>query len=59
MYSNNPHTLDELKHSICKTITSVEVSELKLVSNNILKRPEVCLRAKGGILSIYGDGEFF
>jgi hypothetical protein len=47
VYSNNPHILDELKH-IFEPITSVKVSELKLVSNNILKRPEVCLRAERG-----------
>jgi hypothetical protein len=32
VYSNNPHTLDELKQSIHEIITTVEVSELKLVS---------------------------
>jgi hypothetical protein len=47
VYSNNPHTLDELKQSICETITSVEVSELKLVSNNLVKGLEACLRAEG------------
>jgi inhibitor of nuclear factor kappa-B kinase subunit alpha len=47
LYSNNPHTLVELKQSIRETISSVEVSELKLVSNNIFERLEVCLRAEG------------
>jgi hypothetical protein len=42
VYSNNPHTLVKLKQSIRKTISSIEVSELKLVSNNIFKRLEVC-----------------
>jgi hypothetical protein len=46
-YSNNPHTLVELKQNIRETISSIEVSELKLVSNNIFKRLEVCLRAVG------------
>jgi hypothetical protein len=32
VYSNNPHTMDELKN-ICEIITSIKVSELKLVSN--------------------------
>jgi hypothetical protein len=32
VYSNNPRTLVELKQSIRETISSVEVSELKLVS---------------------------
>jgi hypothetical protein len=45
MYSNNPHTLIELKQSIRETISSIEVSELKLVSNNIFKRREAYLRA--------------
>jgi hypothetical protein len=47
MYSNNPYTMVELKQSIRETIPSIEVSELKLVSNNICKRLEVCLRAEG------------
>jgi hypothetical protein len=34
VYSNNPHTLVELQQSIRETISSIEVSELKLVSNN-------------------------
>jgi inhibitor of nuclear factor kappa-B kinase subunit alpha len=46
-YSNNPHTLVELKQSIRETISSIEVSEPKLVSNNIFKRLEACLRAEG------------
>jgi hypothetical protein len=45
VYSNNPHTLDELKQSIRETITSIEASDLKLVSNNLFKTPEACLRA--------------
>jgi hypothetical protein len=47
VYSNNPHTLVELKQRIRETITSIEVSELKLVSNNIFKTLEACLRAEG------------
>jgi inhibitor of nuclear factor kappa-B kinase subunit alpha len=47
VYSNNLHTLVELKQSILETISSIEVSELKLVSNNISKRFEACLRAEG------------
>jgi hypothetical protein len=47
VYSNNPHTLAERKQSIRETISSIEVSELKLVSNNIFKRLEACLRAEG------------
>jgi inhibitor of nuclear factor kappa-B kinase subunit alpha len=47
VYSNNTHKLVELKQSICETISSIEVNELKLVSNNIFKRLEACLRAEG------------
>jgi inhibitor of nuclear factor kappa-B kinase subunit alpha len=52
VYSNNPHTLVELKQSIRDTISSIEVSELKLVSNNIFKRLEACLRAEGRHLEL-------
>jgi hypothetical protein len=45
VYSNNHHTLDELKQSIRETSTSIEASEVKLVSNNIFKRLEAFLRA--------------
>jgi hypothetical protein len=48
VHANNPHTLVELKQSIRETISSIEVSELKLVSDNIFKRTEACLRAEGG-----------
>jgi hypothetical protein len=47
VYSNNPHTFAELQQSIRETISSIEVSELKLVSNNMFKRLEACLRAEG------------
>jgi inhibitor of nuclear factor kappa-B kinase subunit alpha len=47
VYSNKPHTLVELKQSIRETISSIKVSEMKLVSNNICKSLEACLRAEG------------
>jgi hypothetical protein len=47
VYSNNPHTLEKLKQKIHETVASIEVNELKLVSNNLFKRLEVCLRAEG------------
>jgi hypothetical protein len=59
VYSNNPHTLVELKQNSRETISSIEGSELKLVSNNVFKRLEACLRAVGRLLSIYCDGESF
>jgi inhibitor of nuclear factor kappa-B kinase subunit alpha len=46
VYSSNPYTLVERKQSIRETISSIEVSELKLVSNNVFKRLEACLRAE-------------
>jgi hypothetical protein len=54
----NPHTLVELKQNICETISSIEVSELKLVSiySRDLKR---VYEQKGDILSIYCDVESF
>jgi hypothetical protein len=32
MYSNNPHTQDELRHNIYETVTPVKASKLKLTS---------------------------
>jgi hypothetical protein len=59
VYSNNAHTLDELQHNICDTVTSVEVIELKLVPNNLFKRFEFCLRRDGRLLNIFYHGPFF
>jgi hypothetical protein len=36
-YLNNAHTLDEFKHNICETVTSLEVSKLKLASTRDFK----------------------
>jgi hypothetical protein len=47
VYSNSLCTFAEVKHDVFETVTSTEVSELKLVSNNLFKRGEVCLRAEG------------
>jgi hypothetical protein len=38
VYSNSSHTLNEHKQSIRETIMSVEVSELKVVSNDLFER---------------------
>jgi hypothetical protein len=54
VYSNNPHTFDELKHNICETITSIKVSKLKLVSI-LSKDLKLAYKQKGDILSIYCD----
>jgi hypothetical protein len=45
-HSINPHTVDELKQSIRETIIPVKVIELKILSNRLLNRLEVCLRAE-------------
>jgi inhibitor of nuclear factor kappa-B kinase subunit alpha len=47
VYSNNPYTLVELKQRIRETSSSIQISEMNLASNNILKRLEACLRAEG------------
>jgi hypothetical protein len=58
VYSNNPHIFDELKHSICKTITSLKISELELMS--VLSRDfKLVYKQKGDIFSIYCDDKFF
>jgi hypothetical protein len=36
-YLNNPHTLDEFKHNNCEALTTNDISELKLASNNLFK----------------------
>jgi hypothetical protein len=59
VYSNNPRTLVEFKESIRETISSIEVSELKLLSNNIFKRLEACLRAEGKHFEHHCDGKSF
>jgi hypothetical protein len=43
----NSDTLDEFQQSVCDTVISVEVNELKLVSYNLFERFEMCLRADG------------
>jgi hypothetical protein len=45
-YSNNLHTLVELKHNISETVVYIRVSELKLVSNNLFRRLQVSSRAE-------------
>jgi hypothetical protein len=58
VYSDKPHTVDELRYSIYETDTSVEISKLKLVA--IFSRDTKFLQEqKGGILTICSDPEFF
>jgi hypothetical protein len=48
VYSNNHHIIDELKYSTCKIITSLKISELKLMS--ILSRDwKLVYKQKGDI----------
>jgi hypothetical protein len=59
VYSNDPHTLNEFKHNICEIFTSVKVTKLKLVLNNLFGTLEkFILEQTGNILSIYCDGQF-
>jgi hypothetical protein len=39
--SNSPDRPDIIKHNICERSIPVEVSEFRLLSNNLLKRPEI------------------
>jgi hypothetical protein len=56
-HQNNPHTLNELRHSICETITSVEVSRLKLASIKISRHLQFDFEQKRDILIIYYAGK--
>lgn len=60
IYSNNPDTSEELGHSICETITSVEVSVPKMCVKfqTGLKFVSEKKEKKENILNIYCDGEF-
>jgi hypothetical protein len=51
--------MNEHKHNICETVTSIKVAECKLISCSHLTKFEVRLRAEGDILIIHCDGEFF
>ena len=46
-YSNNPHTIEELKTNIRNTILEITPTELAKVAQNMLKRAELCIQVHG------------
>lgn len=48
VYADNPHTIDELKTAITRTVQEVTPEILKRVSQNMRKRVQLCLQENGG-----------
>jgi hypothetical protein len=48
VYSNNPRSLEEPKHSTEQTVASTDPETLRKVARNTLKRVNACLRGGGG-----------
>jgi hypothetical protein len=48
VYSNNPRSLEELKHNIEQTVASTEPETFRKVTRNALKRVDAFLREGGG-----------
>jgi hypothetical protein len=46
--SNNPLSLEELKHNTEQTITNIDPETLRKVARNTLKRVDACLQEGGG-----------
>jgi hypothetical protein len=44
VYSNNPRSLEELKHNIEQTVASIDLETLFKVARNTLKMVDACLR---------------
>ena len=47
VYSNNPHTNEELKTNIRNAIVEITQNELAKVAGNLLKRTELCILVQG------------
>ena len=47
VYSNNPHTIEELKTNIHNAIAGIKPNELAKVAGNMLKRAELCIQVYG------------
>ena len=47
VYSNNPHTTEELKTNIFNEIAEITPNELAKVAGNKLKRAELCIQVHG------------
>ena len=48
VYSNNPHTIDELKMAITEYIRNVDRAILNTVFENAVWRVNICLETGGG-----------
>ena len=47
VYSNNPHTIEELKTNIHNAIAEITPKKLAKVAGNMLKRAELCIQVHG------------
>jgi hypothetical protein len=48
VYKNNPRSTEDMQNEITCVIGSITVAEIQKVSQNLFRRCEACLRAKGG-----------
>jgi len=53
VYSNNPHTIDELKMAITEYIRNVDLAILNTVFENTVPRVNKCLETSGGHFEHY------
>jgi hypothetical protein len=53
VYSNNPHTIDELKMAITEYIRNVDRAVLNMVFQNRVRRVNKCLETGGGHFEHY------
>jgi hypothetical protein len=53
MYSNNPHTIDDLKMAITEYIQNMDCAILNTVFENIFQRANKCLVTGGGHFEHY------
>ena len=53
VYSNNPHTVDEMKMAITEYIPNVERSILNTAFENTVRRVNKCLETGGGNFEHY------
>ena len=52
VYSNNPHTLDELKRNITTAVANIAAGTLRRVTANSVKRVRECVHAEGGYFQL-------
>jgi hypothetical protein len=53
VYSNNPHTIDDLKMAIIEYIRNVDRARLNTVFENTVQRVNRCLETGGGHFEHY------